>query len=533
MKNIYTPADIDRILEATLGNPEEIEALDPDTHAEWLEQRAKFIGQVGNFVAKEVAGLAADEHTRVVVFAGDDICGAYAIAAAFKLYHAGYRPEIYLFNIGGDMLIADTAAERDHFRNHADPTLMNEVINPGVNFQMPAMDRRTLVLDGLFGSEYKKPLKGGYQAVAREINEQAARVVAIDLPSGMTPELSSWMVNRNIVHAELTLTLVGPTLAFYMPENAELIGKWKTIEADYDAEALRTTRCTTRVVDAKAVRMALPPRDPFASKADLGSALLFAGSYGMLGAAVLSTRAATRSGCGKVTCCGPRCAFFVMQSSVPSAMFISDGPDFDIQRFEIPENVSAIAAGPGLGHSDATVQGLEKFLKACHASGKPIILDADALNCISLQPSMLEFIPPRSIITPHAGEFDRLFGAQSSHSARVLKALEMAARYKIVIVLKGHYTLTVWPDGAILVNANSTEALATAGSGDVLTGLLVGFLAQEMAPEIAAVAGVYVHGIAGKIAARSMGIRGTTAEDIADAIGPAIETVITQRTTKS
>ncbi|MDE6120885.1 MAG: NAD(P)H-hydrate dehydratase, partial [Muribaculaceae bacterium] len=428
-----------------------------------------------------------------------------------------------------DMLIPDTVMARDRFVAGAGAELLHEVINPGVNFQMPEMDRSTIVVDGLFGSEHKKPLRGGYQSVARHINEHEARVIAIDLPSGMTPELSVGMINRNIVHAELTLTLVGPTLAFYMPENADLIGRWKTIEADYDTEAVRSTRCTSRVVDAKAVRMALPPRDPFASKADLGDVMLFAGSYGMLGAAVLATRAATRSGCGRVTCCAPRCAFYVMQSSVPSAMFVTDGSDFDIQRFEMPEKCDAIAIGPGLGHSDSTARGLEQFLKACHAAGKPIILDADALNCIASQPSMLDFLPPRSIITPHAGEFDRMFGAQSSHSTRVLKAMEVSARYKIVIVLKGHYTLTVWPDGSILVNTNASESLATAGSGDVLTGLMAGFLAQNMVPEIAAVAAVFIHGVAGKISARTMGIRGTTAEDIADSIGPAIESIVTRK----
>ena len=528
MKNIYTPADIDRIMEATLGRTEDVKLLPPVMHDKCLADRAKFICQVGAFVAREVAAMAGNTKTRVIVFAGDDLCGAFALEACSALFQSGYRPEICLFNLGGDLLIDDTVAARDRFIAKADPALLHELINPNVNFQMPDMDSQTIVVDGMFGSEYKKPLRGGYQAVAREINESGARVVAIDLPSGMTPELSVGMINRNIVHATLTLTLVGPTLAFYMPENADLIGRWKTIVADYDPDAMRATRCTSRVVDAKTVRMVIPKRDPFASKADLGDVTLYAGSYGMLGAAVLATRAATRSGCGRVTCCGPRCAFYVMQSVVPSAMFTTDGSEFELQRFDMPERPdTTIAVGPGIGHTDATVRGLDLFLKACHAAGKPIILDADALNCMALQPSMLDFVPPRSILTPHAGEFDRLFGAQSSHSTRLLKALEVAARYKIVIILKGHYTFTVWPDGSVLVNANAEESLATAGSGDVLCGLLAGFLAQGMVPEIASGAAVYIHGIAGKIAARSMGVRGTTAEDVADAVGPAIESVTT------
>lgn len=207
-------------------------------------------------------------------------------------------------------------------------------------------------------------------------------------------------------------------------------------------------------------------------------------------------------------------------------MFETDGSDFDIQRFESQHNADAIAIGPGLGHSDATIYGLERFLKTCHSQGHPVILDADALNCIARHPSLLDFIPARSIITPHAGEFDRLFGTQNSHSTRLLKAIEIATRYNIVVVLKGHYTFTIWPpDGEILVNASGTPALATAGSGDVLTGLLAGLVAQGIAPEIAAVAGVYLHGIAGKLAQQEYGVRGSTAEDIADYVGTAIEYV--------
>ena len=345
----------------------------------------------------------------------------------------------------------------------------------------------------------------------------------------MTTDLGIGMINYNIVHADLTLTLVGPTLAFFMPENAELIGRWKTLNVAFDEEAISSTRCTTRMIDARTVRLAIPPRPVMASKNELGDALIFAGSYGMLGAAVLATRAATRSGCGRVTCHGPRCAFYVMQSSVPSAMFTTDGADVDIQDFDTDREYDGIAVGPGLGHSDATVAGLEVFLKACFAASKPLILDADALNCLTVKPSMVDFIPPRSILTPHAGEFDRIFGAQSSHASRVLKALEMAARHKIIIVLKGHYTLTIWPDGSIVVNSSGTEALATAGSGDVLTGLMAGFLAQKLVPEVAAVVAVYVHGVAGRLAARLNGIQGTTSEDIADAIGPAIDSILNPR----
>ena len=395
MKNIYTPADIERIVDATIGRLDDIAELDAQRQALWYERRRVFIEAVGRQVAAEVLELSGSVKAKVLVFAGDGICGAYALAAATALHKAGCAARVVLFNIGGGMLIHDTEVARDNFLSVAGDLFLEEVINPGPGFTMPEMNRRTIVVDGIFGSEYKKPLRGGYQAVARHINEQAPRVVSIDLPSGMTTDLGVGMINRNIVHADLTLTLVGPTLAFFMPENAELIGRWKTLDVPFDEEAMNAPRCSTRMIDAKAVRNVLPVRPSMATKNDLGDVLIFAGSYGMLGAAVLSTRAATRSGCGRVTCHGPRCGFYVMQSSVPSAMFTTDGGDVDIRRFENPHDCAGVAVGPGIGTSDDTVRGLEIYLKACFSQGKPLILDADALNCLTVKPSMIDFIPAR------------------------------------------------------------------------------------------------------------------------------------------
>lgn len=531
MKNIYTPADIERITAATIGDSADYDSLDPNAKAAFLERRAVFIAMVGEQVADEIESMNPGD-SRVLVFAGDGICGAYALEAARELHYRGIDAYVVLFNIG-NCISPDCAEARDRFRAAAGDSAIEEIIEPGPEFCMPQMNRRTIVVDGIFGSEYRKPLKGGYQAVARHINEHGARVVAIDLPSGMTTDLGVGMINRNIIHAETTLTLVGPTLAFFMPENAELIGKWRTLDVPFNEEAMDATQCTSRLIDEIAIRNVLPKRSPVANKSDLGDTIIFAGSYGMVGAAVLATRAATRSGCGRVTCHGPRCANYILQSTVPSAMFATDGGDYAIERFENPRDADGIAVGPGIGTSDATADALETFFKSCFGSRKPLVVDADALNIIARRPGMLDFIPPRSVITPHAGEFDRIFGQQNTSGTRTLMALEMARRYKIVIVLKGPHTLTVWPDGSVLVNSSGTNVLATAGSGDVLAGLLAGLIAQKMTPEVAAVAAVFVHGIAGRIAQRSSGTYGTTAEDIADAIGPAIESILNTQNSRS
>lgn len=528
MKKIYTPDDIQRITAATIGNLDEIEQMTPGMRDWHMERRSAFIQNVGRLAAHEVMQFRGDSDAKVLVFAGDGLCGAYALDTATELHRAGCPATVVLFNIGGDMLTADTRAARDRFVESAGAAYLTEVINPGPDcFTMPYLNaRNTIVVDGIFGSEYRKPLRGGYQAVARHINESGVRVVALDLPSGMTTDLSVGMVNCNIVHATLTLALIGPTLAFFMPENVELVGQWKVLPAQFDPEALRTTRCTSRMLDAAGVRAVLPKRAATVSKADLGDVLVYAGSYGMCGAAMLATKAATRSGCGRVTCHGPRCAYMVLQTSVPSAMFVSDGADTMIYDFDNGIHADAVAIGPGIGRGEETAIGLEVYLKAARAAQRPVVLDADALNIIASHPRMLDYIPARSIITPHAGEFDRLFGPSNTHGTRTLAAIEMAHRYGIVIVLKGYKTITVWPDGSLLVNTSGTEALATAGSGDVLTGITAGILAQKLAPELAAAVAVYIHGVAGRIAARTYGIFGTTADDIAEAVGPAIQTIL-------
>ncbi len=524
MRNIYSPAEIEQVLDAVLGPSEALVTLQGSELDAFMDRRAAFIGAVGRAVAAEVLKERKEPSEPVVVFAGDDINGAFGLETAIALHKSGCPAEVYLINIGGNLLKPDTKGARARFISQAGQQYLFETVD--LNAILPDMHPGMIVVDGLFGREYKSPLRGGYQVLARRINEGGAKVIAIDLPSGMSPELSVGMINRNIVHAHLTLTLVGPSLAFYMPENAELLGRWKTLALPYPAAVLKSIRCSARLVDSAGIRAVMPTRDPFVSKADLGTALLYAGSYGMLGAAVLAARGAMRSGCGKVIVHSARCGFYVLQTSVPCAMFETDGGDLDIRRFESDIEADAIGVGPGIGRSDATVNGLESFLKTMSATKQPVVLDADALNCVAVRPAMLDYIPPRSVITPHAGEFDRLFGHQPSSSARLLKAIEVSTRHQIVIVLKGHYTQTVWPGGSVAVNSSGTEALATAGAGDVLTGLITGLIAQRMQPEIAAVAAVYIHGVAGRIAAEENGIRGTTAEDVAACIGMAIEAIV-------
>lgn len=246
----------------------------------------------------------------------------------------------------------------------------------------------------------------------------------------------------------------------------------------------------------------------------------------MVGASVLAASGALRGGCGKVTVHGPRCSYYVVQTAVPCAMFSTDPGDAAITQIELQRDYRAVAIGPGIGTADATIDALDSFLKIANANSRPLVLDADALNCISIRPDMINHVPVMSVITPHAGEFDRLFGRQPTSLARLHKAIEVSHKHNIIIVLKGHFTAIVRPDGKVYFNPTGTPAMATGGSGDVLTGLIAAFIARGLQPELAALAAPYIHGLAGEMAARKCGTYGVTAADIADHIGQAIESVI-------
>lgn len=501
---------------------EEIKAIRQFSLKEQGLTLRQFIETVGEALALEIITSIIPGH-RLVVFAGPDLNGAYALTTARYLALQGLRPEVFLFNIGGNRATADCCSARDRFRQDCGTELLNEVT--GLQFSMPDLQQDVTVIDGLFGTERTTPLSGGYQSIVRYINEMKPRVVSLDVPSGLLVDSVDALINRNIIHATITLAIGFPRVVFFMKENAELLGNWKVVPVDYSTTATERAPWKYRIVEKTDIQHLIHPRPAFASKADCGNAILFAGSYGMLGAAVLCARGALRGGAGKVTVHSPRAGFFVLQNAVPCALYESDPGDVAITNIELKREYKSVAIGPGIGTADVTIDALDSFLKIANANSRPLVLDADALNCISIRPSMLNHIPVMSILTPHAGEFDRLFGRQPSSYARLLKAIEVAQQRHVIIILKGHYTAIVRPDGKVYFNPTGNAALATGGTGDVLTGLLAAFIAQDMRPEFAAIAAPYIHGLAGEIASREHGIFGVTASDVADCIGRAIMTI--------
>lgn len=463
-------------------------------------------------------------NTHVVVFAGWGNNGADALETSRLLAAQGYNPEVYFFNIGR-RATPECATCRDRLLESPDSLTLYE-IDGSENFSWPELDKSCLVIDGLFGAGLNKPLPVPFQLLVSNINNSGAQVVSIDIPSGMFGEWNEGNSLSHMVHATLTLALGAPRLAFVIADNAPALGEWKVLNIGLNPKVLADIPYIYYLVQRSTVRQVIKTRPEFCSKADFGTALIISGSEGMAGAAVLAASGALRAGAGKVVVHTPACALPVLQVAAPCAMVSADPNQRCITKMpNDPKRFSAIAVGPGIGTHDLTIDALGQFLRARSAASAPVILDADALNCMASRPNLLEHLPVLSVLTPHDGEFDRLFGEQKSHETRLRKALDVAAFYNVIIVLKGRYTAIIRPDGRIFFNTSGSPAMATGGSGDVLTGVICGFMAQGYKPEIATFVSCFVHGVAGELASIEQGDYGAIATDIADNIGKAIASI--------
>ena len=504
-----------------LFTTDDIHTIEQQTLSREAITTATLVERVGEGAASEIATRWRPSK-RTIVFAGPGNNGADALATAIQLIDRGFNPSVYLFNIGGANIKPDCRRLRDRFRLDYPAADFHEITS---TFNTPEISSTDLVIDGLFGSGLREPLSGGFMALVRYINESGATVVSIDIPSGMFSEWNYRSQARNTIHATLTLAVQFPCISFFFAENAPLIGQWKVLDIGLSHEAIEAHKSTFHLIEETEIKTLLKPRQPFCSKADFGSACLVAGRFGMAGAAILACSGALRSGAGKVTLFAPQCAYQIAQTSVPEAMFESDDHKLMLSDIRLDHPYTGIGIGPGIGTSETTVNAVEAFLKK---STKPLVIDADALNCIAARPQLLNHIPMLSVLTPHTGEFDRLFGEHTSAEARLIKALEVSRHYNLLILLKGHHTALVRPDGKVYFNSSGSPAMATPGAGDVLTGVLTSFIAQGYKPEVSAIIAAYIHGVAGQMAASVNGDYGVTAGDIAAHIGRAIMLIMQQ-----
>lgn len=451
--------------------------------------------------------------TPLTVFAGPGNNGGDALALARLLAGKGYRLEVYLFNTKGT-LSPDCETNKERLADV-----------PGVDFHEvttqfvpPVLTADHVVIDGLFGSGLNKALSGGFAAVVKYINASPATVVSIDIPSGLMGEDNTYNVHTNIVRAHLTLSLQLPKLAFLFAENAPFVGEWQLLDIGLSEEAIEEKETDFALTEHEDVASMLKPRGKFAHKGNFGRALLIAGSQGMAGASVLAARACLRSGVGLLTVHIPFCNNFIVQTSVPEAMTEIDINDVRFSCATDTDDYQAVGIGPGLGKAGDTEAALLEQIESCQT---PMVVDADALNLLGEHRSYIGRLPKGSILTPHPKELERLVGKCQNSYERLTKARELARSAGVHIILKGAYSVVIAPSGKCWFNPTGNPGMATGGSGDVLTGVVLALLAQGYDAETAARMAAYVHGLAGDIACKKHGVMGMTAGDIVTCLPPA------------
>ena len=461
--------------------------------------------------AKTITRTIMDEwtdRTPMVIFAGPGNNGGDSLAVARLLAEENYKVSVYLFNIH-NKLSDDCAANKQRL---IDSKRVGHFTEVTLNFDPPELTEDMVVIDGLFGSGLNKPLIGGFASLVKYINQCPAKVVSIDIPSGLMCEDNTYNIHSNIIRADLTLTLQQKKLSMMMADCQKYIGRLRVLDIRLSKEYIDKTEANCRILEEQDVRRLLMPRDDFAHKGAMGNALIIAGSYGMAGAAVLATRACLRSGVGKVTVHTPRRNYLVMQTAVPEAVMQMDHEETYFSESVDSTDFDALGIGPGLGLVENTAIAL---IGQIRRTSCPIVADADALNILANHQAWMQQLPSGIIMTPHPKEFDSMAGSTSNNDyERLIRAQQMAEHIKGYIILKGHHSALCMPDGHIVFNATGNSGMATAGSGDVLTGILTALLARGYDKGTACQLGMYLHGLAGDLAAKEVGKESLVASDI-------------------
>ncbi len=376
-----------------------------------------------------------------------------------------------------------------------------------------------VLLDAILGTGLSRPTQGWIAAFINHINQLPNKKIAIDIPSGLAADILP-DDDAAIIKAGDTLSFQFYKRTFLHPESADYTGNIHILDIGLDKTFINATHTQYKTTDAGDAKDIYHSRKPFSHKGTFGSALLIGGSFGKMGAITLASKAALRAGAGLVTALIPGCGYDILQTAVPETMCRTSGRNV-LEQINDWEKMSAIGIGPGMGTDFKTAAALAGFIDTCK---DPVVVDADALNLLAKQPDLIAKLPKGSILTPHPKEFARLFGENTNTMIQLDHARIQAMRYNINIVLKGHHTAIITTEGECWYNMTGNAGMAKGGSGDVLTGIITGLLAQHYEPHEAAILGVYLHGLAGDLAAKELSQEALIASDIIDYLGKAFLT---------
>ncbi|MEN7546672.1 NAD(P)H-hydrate dehydratase [Rapidithrix thailandica] len=448
-------------------------------------------------------------NTPVLIFCGVGNNGGDGLAVARMLCQAQFNVEV--------MVVRFSEKTSEDFQ--VNEQRLNKLItiqNIHSEEDIPLIEEGVVIIDAIFGSGLSRPIDGFTAQLVRQINHSQATVISIDTPSGLY--CSSNNSDTHIIEADYTVSFQLPKLSFLLPQNQRFTGTWELVEIGLDPEFIEQCETSYHFITSEDASHLLKKRKKFSHKGHYGHALLLAGSFGKMGAALLSAKATLRTGVGLLTCHLPLCGYSIMQTALPEAMCSIDHHEHYITEVPSLAKINAIGIGPGLNQHVSTIHVLEKLIQEAK---QPLVFDADALNILAEHKYLLKQVPENSILTPHPKEFERLAGETINDYDRLKLLQEFVIECNVIVVLKGAHTAIALPNGSIYFNSTGNPGMATAGSGDVLTGIILSLLAQNYTPDHAAILGVYLHGLAGDLARETEGEEALIASDIVEYLGEA------------
>ncbi|WP_432410737.1 NAD(P)H-hydrate dehydratase [Rasiella sp. SM2506] len=463
--------------------------------------------QIFNWLHSRMQGAQVPVH----IFCGIGDNGGDGLVLGRMLHEHGYNVHVYVANFT-DKRSKCFLANYDRIKEVTKkwPKLMTS------EEDFPDINPEDIIIDAIFGIGLNRAPEGWVKQLIQYLNGKKSFKLSIDIPSGMYAD-QALADPEAVIKASHTLTFQAPKLSFFLPETGKFVPYFEVLEIGLDPEYLHETEALAQIIAKPEAQQFYKQREKYAHKGDYGHTLIVAGSYGKIGAAILSTKAAYKTGSGLVSAFIPECGYPILQSSVPEAMTITDKEHQIITHIEVDFEPTSIAVGMGMGTKAETVSALEELFSTTKS---PLVIDADALNCISAHESLLKKIPELSVLTPHPGELKRLIGTWKNDFQKLEKTKNFAKKHNVIIVVKGANTIVV-VENRLYINTTGNPGMATGGSGDVLSGMIAGLLSQGYDPLIASVFGTYLHGSAGNIATQAIGFEALTASDLIENIGPA------------
>ena len=479
--------------------------------------------RAATLVFKEIDKRLQNVKIPIKIFCGIGNNGGDGLVVARLLIQDGYDVTVFVVNYSdkrSDDFLANYEKLKDITNNW--PKLIKE------EEHFPQIDTGDFVIDAMFGIGLNRPIEGWVAKLVKLINDSNAFTLAIDMPSGLfsdkTPDQKA-----AVIEADFTLSFQAPKLVFFLPETMDYIGDLQILDIGLDKEFLGNLDSKIHLIGKQEALSLYRPRKKNSHKGDYGNVLIVGGSYGKMGSVLLTSTAALRTGTGLCSLYVPKCGYSIIQTGLPEAMVMTDPAEKLLTEYPEDFKADVVCFGMGAGTEERSVEALRSLLKS---NKSPVLIDADGLNILSKNNDLLELLPKDSVLTPHPGELKRLIGAWKDDFDKLEKVKEFSKKYNIIIVVKGAHTFIINHD-EIFINDSGNPGMATAGSGDVLSGVITSLMGQGYGSVRAAVLGVYLHGLSGDISAKRLGYESILAGDIAKNIGLAVKALFERESRES